>query len=468
MPESQITFLKGDKISSNTDYRDALPVNMYAVDRPMFGAQGYMKQEAGLTLHGTTAGISRGGLWNERVKQHYRVEGGSLVKIDKFGNQLVLGNILGADTVSLPYSFDSQVIIANGTFHRYNDQDGLQISADPIATGVIDGVWIDGYYFCTNGEDLFHTLAADELVFEAGTRVAEFMPDDSIGVGKTQDDKAIVFGRYTSEYFVNTGASVGFVFQRISGRTVKAGIIGTHCKTELDGKWYILGGRKEESPTIRILSVGQTQKVASKEIDQLIGQYTEDELKTAVLESYSEDGYSFVIVHLPNETLKFNETIVSKVGVDAAWSIIRTGTGDQPWRGKHGVNDPRLSVWIFGDKYAGQLGILDSSVATQYGEIAEWLLHTPFLYLNKQSLRQFEVEVLPGHTVFDDAVVSVALTFDGVFTGNEWFEMYGEASDYNKRFIIRRLGRAHDWVGITLRGASRSRMAFGRGVIEHG
>jgi hypothetical protein len=468
MPTSQITFLKGDKISSNTDYRDALPTNMYAVDRPMFGAQGYMKQEAGLTLHGVTAGRTRGGLWNERVKQHYRVEGSSLVKIDKFGNQLVIGTILGADTVSLPYSFDSQVIIGNGNFYRFSEQDGLQISSDPIANGVIDSVWIDGFYFCTNGEDLFHTLAADELAFEAGTRVAEFMPDDSIGVGKTQDDKAIVFGRYTAEYFVNTGNPTGFVFERISGRTVKAGIVGTHCKTELDGKWYILGGRKEESPTIRILSVGQTQKVASKEVDQILGQYTEDELKTAVLESYAEDGYSFVIVHLPNETLKFNETIVSKVGVDAAWSIIKTGTGSQPWRGKHGVNDPRLSVWIFGDKVTGQVGILDSSVATQYGEIAEWLLSTPFLYLDKQSIRKLEIEVITGHTVDEDATIAVSLTYDGVVNSNEWFEMYGDPNDYNKRFIIRRLGRVHDWVGIILRGASRSRMAFGRGMIEHG
>lgn len=30
-----LTFIKGDKVSSKTDYRDALPVNMYAVRRPI-------------------------------------------------------------------------------------------------------------------------------------------------------------------------------------------------------------------------------------------------------------------------------------------------------------------------------------------------------------------------------------------------------------------------------------------------
>ncbi len=67
MPENQpINLLKGDKVGSESDYRDALPVNMSGVSRPMYGSDGYMLQQPGLTEYGTGVGIDRGALWNER------------------------------------------------------------------------------------------------------------------------------------------------------------------------------------------------------------------------------------------------------------------------------------------------------------------------------------------------------------------------------------------------------------------
>ena len=62
----------------------------------------------------------------------------------------------------------------------------------------------------------------------------------------------------------------------------------------------------------------------------------------------------------------------------------------------------------------------------------------------------------------------VSLTYDGVSYGTEYIEEYGMINEYGKRFIVRRLGYVRDWFGMKLRGASRSRMAFARGFIEHG
>jgi hypothetical protein len=53
MPESIINLIKGDKAGDETDYRDALSVNMHTVLRPMFGVQGYMQQSYGLTKYGS-------------------------------------------------------------------------------------------------------------------------------------------------------------------------------------------------------------------------------------------------------------------------------------------------------------------------------------------------------------------------------------------------------------------------------
>ena len=37
-----IPFIKGDKVDDSTDFRDALPVNYYAVLRDIYGEKGYM------------------------------------------------------------------------------------------------------------------------------------------------------------------------------------------------------------------------------------------------------------------------------------------------------------------------------------------------------------------------------------------------------------------------------------------
>ena len=477
MPQqtSTITFIKGDKMGSETDYRDALPINMYAVNRPMFGAQGYMIQEPGLTLLGTGSGIDRGGVWNERFKSHFRLSGTNFIEVAKDGTETVLGSIPGTDTASLPYSFITQAIIANGNYYLYDPTNGFREVTDPDVRGPIDAVWINGLYVFTDGEFLYRTEAGDESSIEPiKFATSEFSPDPTLGVGKTQDNKLMAFNRYSIEYFVDTSDSLTFGFNRLEARAIKLGPVGTHCKFEMGNKWYILGGRKEEAVSLHAVTVGSSVKMASREVEKVIGKYNEDELSTVVIEGYEEDGYNFMLIHLPGETLKFNETIASSVGIDNAWTIVRTGVtkGNEfnpvPWRGKHGIFEARLGQWVFGDKLNSNIGILDNTVSTQYDEIAEWLLFTPFLYLEKMSVDEIDIETIPGFTGSDDATVFISLSYDGVTFGREWTELYGAPNDYTKNFIIRRLGYVSTWLGIRMRGATRSRMAFGKSEISYG
>lgn len=464
-----VSLIRGDSIGTETDYRDKLPVNMYAVLKPIFGAPGYMIQEPGLRQHGTGTGVDRGGVWNERQIAHYRISGGDMVSVADDGTVATLGSVPGSGTASLPYSFNTQGVVADGKFFLYDAADGFREVVDPDLGSPIDCVWVDGYFFFTDGEFIYHTDITDESSIDPlKFATAEFMPDPSLGVGKTQDNKVIVFGRYSTEYFVNV-AQENFAFQRVATRAIKIGIVGTHAKVEAGDAWFILGGRKSEAISVHRIGVGAAEKVATREIDKIIGQYTETELSPSVVESYEEDGYAFVIVHLPSHTLKLNVTLAQKAGIDQAWSVMKSDVdGDSPWRAKHGVFDPRLGQWVYGDKLTAKIGILDSEIATHYGNISEWLLHTPFQMLEGQSIDELELETVPGHTGNSDATVFVSLTYDGVTHGKEWTEMYGLPNDYGKRFILRRLGYVSDWVGFKLRGATRSRMAFARATVKHG
>lgn len=469
MPKLPVPFIKGDTIGDETDYRDALPVNMYAVARPIFGADGYMVQNYGLSLFGNGTGIDRGGFYNDRQKNHFRVSGTDFIEVDENGVANVLGTVTGSDPVTLDYSFNTQAVLANKRFYYYDTTNGFVENTDPNLGDPIDFVWVDGYYFFTDGENLYHTTLADETVIDPlDFGVAQFMPDGSLGVEKTQDDKVIVFGRYSTEFFVND-ASAEFAFTRVASRAIKKGIVATHCKAELNGAWYILGGARYENIAVHVLGVGSANKISTREVEKVISQYDEPELVNSVVEAYTIDKTNFIKVHLPNEVLLFNESVAKKLGLEDAWTILKSDVlGDTPDRAIYHVFDARVGEWIVGDKQTSNLGILDRTVATQYDEITEWLLFSPFIYLESNSIDEFEIEIIPGHTMTDDATVFISLTYNGVTYGKEWTEEYGMINDYNKRFIVRRLGYVRDWVGIKLRGATRSRMAFARGFITHG
>jgi hypothetical protein len=179
------------------------------------------------------------------------------------------------------------------------------------------------------------------------------------------------------------------------------------------------------------------------------------------MEARMEDDVTFVLIHLPNETLCFNATIAQSFGKERAWSILKTDIeGDVVYRGINGIFDARIGKWLYGDKQNEVIGQLDNTVFTQYEAAVEWLLYTPFLKLDGASVDEIEIETIPGHTSTDDATVATSLTYNGVTYGNEWWNLYGEPSDYGQRFILRRLGYVSDWVGFKFRGATESRMSF--------
>jgi len=469
MPTAQVNLIKGDKVSSLTDYRDSLPVNMYAVKRDILGSKGYMLCYPGISSFTTGYGIDRGAIYNERQKTQFRVSNDKLIKISSSGTVTSLGDIAGSSQVAMPYSFNTQAIIADGNMFLYSPDTGFSQITDSDLGSPIDGVWIDGYYFLTDGEYIYHTDIDDETSIDPlKFATAEFMPDPSLGVGKTQDNKVIVFGRYTIEYFVDI-ATDNFSFQRVETRAQKIGIVATHAKCESGTSWYFTGGRKNDSISVFMLGVGSSQKISTREIDKIISKYTEPELSDMRMESRMEDDTTFILVHLPEETLCFNETIASSFGIEAAWTILKTDIeGDTPYKAINGIFDANLGAWVYGNKTSDKIGKLDNSIFTQFGEKVEWLLYTPFLKLETLSIDEIELDTIPGHTVDEDATVALSLTYDGLTYGKEWFQTYGQPLDYHQRFTIRRLGYVGDYVGFKMRGATKSRMAFSNFKVTYG
>ena len=469
MPQMPIQLLAGDTVDDQTDYRDAMPVNMSGILRPIFGSQGYMLQQPGITQYATGLGRDRGATWNDKFQQHFRLSNTAFISVGATGTVTNLGTILNTDQASFANSFNTQAIVADGAYWLYDPTDGFRQVTDPDVGNPIDIVWVDGYYVMTDGEYLFHTdLTDEESIDPLKYATAEFSPDPTIGLSLTMDDKIIAWNRYTTEYFANT-ANEFFAFTRLSSRTVKYGLVGTHCKAEIGGEFFFMGGPREGNVSIYKLDVGGATNISSREIDKLISQYSETLLAECVLETRIVDNYAYLVVHLPNDTVMLNIKIGAAAGWDKAWCVLRSSvtTGDT-YRGINAIFEPRRGQWVMGDKVSSRIGYLDMSVATHYGIIAEWVLFTPLMYMEAASVDEMMIQTIPGFTAFDDAQVFFSTTYDGQFYSMEAIMQYGAPSAYTRRFIGRQIGYVPNYIGFKLRGASRSRMAFAAGSVVYG
>ncbi len=457
-----LPLIKGNR-NADLDYRDNLPVNFTAVSRQVKGDDGYLLTHDGLTEFASTNGVARGGVFNERFNQHYRVSGNQFEQISANGDVETIGIISGTSICSFANSFNTQAILSDGKYYLWDGATLTQV-LDPELGVPIDITWFRNIYVMTDGESLFQTDINNEYsISPLKYSSSEFASDPIIGVARNDQNQILAFNRYSTEYFYfNASAPSGTsVLQVITGKAIKVGIVGTHCKTELDGLFFILGGRKEESPSIHAITGSQVQTVASREVDKLISQYDELELSTVVLESRVVDRDKFIIVHLPNETLLYNLTIAKKVGNEGAWTIIKSGVEiDEPWRGKFGIFDPRASKWIYGDIKENKLGYLDVNLAAQYGEQVECICYTPIMTgLETLSVNNFELDTITGYAIPEMTCFN-AYSSDGVTWQQERTTVVSEQDNYNRRFIVRDIFYVREDFSMRFRFTSKYKMAF--------
>lgn len=472
-----ITLIQGDGLdSSKVDYRDSLAVNMYAIPRDILGAQGYMQQIHGLTNHGTSSGVSGGGIWcsADGFAGHYRVQGNDFVSVSSSGVVTVLGTVSGTGQATLWFSFDNIAIVRDSKLWYYSPSRGFRQIVDNATLGSVVGSPISGCYvssimFLTDGQRIYHSQfdefggqPAEEVWLVNAESVPEFVADHTYALRQAENDEVIVFGSRSIEHFYLTGAE-NFAFSPVNQKASRLGVVGSHSMALMSGKWYLVGRHQEAAPSIYIYAAGSNQKVASREIEQILSKYTEAQLETISVDALVQDDVEMIIFHLPDMTLLFNPTIAAAAGTKASWSILKTDVyGDAPYRAKDFVQDPRVNKWLVGDRIDGTLGVFDDAVSTHYGATAEWILFTPSIKAESLSIDELEIETIPGMVgAIDDAAVFVSQTQDGRNYGLEYTMSYGSKYDYGQRFIGRRLGFVRDWVGFKFRGASSNRMAFG-------
>ena len=455
----QIPILSGIYADAAPDFRTSYPKNLVPVPKQTGISGGYLRPADGVVEAGTGPGVGRGGInWNGVL---YRVMGTKLVSIAENNTVTEIGDVGGTNRVTFDYGFTYLAIASNNNLFLYDGTTLTQVT-DPDLGVVLDVVWVDGYYMTTDGEFLVITDLADPFAVNPLKYGSSEADPDPINALLKLRNEVYALNRNTIEVFDNVGTT-GFPFQRIAGAQIQKGAVGTHaCCVFMDNITFMGGGRNE-APSIFMGANGSTQKIATREIEQILATYTETQLASAFLEERIDKAHQFLIIHLPNHTLVFDGAATQAMGEPVWFTLSSTLTGDSQWKAQS-------VIWVY-DKWQvynptnTQFGYLDDSISSHWGVDIGWEFGTQITYneSNGAIFHQLELVALTGHVAADTSpTIWTQYSSDGETWSVEKPVRAGTLGQRAKRLVWLQQGYMNNWRIQRFRGTSEAHISISR------
>ncbi|MEB2600061.1 packaged DNA stabilization protein [Burkholderia cenocepacia] len=220
--------------------------------------------------------------------------------------------------------------------------------------------------------------------------------------------------RYQIPVLDNVGGT-GFPFQENVGATIQKGVIGPYAKTLTSQGFAFVGGAPGEAPSVWLsVGMGIATKIAAREVEMILGQYTDQQLYTATLEYRAEKEQQFIYLHVPDYTLVY-DVAGSQVAQQPLWFLLDSSMdGNGAWRAWHPVYC--YGKFLVGDKYDQRIGFIDSTTAAQYGTNARWQFDTIFAYNQAHGFAVSSLELIGTYgraALGENDTMSLQYTDDG-------------------------------------------------------
>ena len=435
----QIPIFDGIYADATPDFRTSYPINMVPVPKSTGISAGYLRPAEGIIETITGPGVSRGAIyWKDLI---YSVMGTRLVSIGSDNTVTDIGEVTGTDRVTFTYGFNNLAIAANKLLYLYNSTDGLRQVTDTDLGFVYDVTWIDGYFMTTDGEFLVVTELNDPTQVNPLKYGSSESDPDPIVALQVLRNEVYALNEYTIEVFQNRGGE-GFPFQRNAGAKIPKGCVGTHANCVFMEQIAFIGGGYNEAPSIYLGLNGRTQKIATREIDQILQTYTRQELATAFLQEKVDQGHQHLVVQLPRHTLVFDGAAVEPTGKLIWFNLSSEIVGTGKWKADS-------LIWAY-DRWntfhteTAQIGHLTNTVSTQWGEKVGWRFGTTVLYNEANGVLFHELELisLTGSTAFGkEPIIWTQYSEDGVTWSTEKYIDAGKTGERQKRLVWFKQGK---------------------------
>ena len=389
----QIPVLEGIYTNTDDGFRVSYPRNMTPVVLYTGISQGFLKPAEGIkTITKDLPGMDRGGINFNGVC--YRVAGNQLIRVDQDNTFTTIGEVAENNDpfARLDYSFDYLSISSGGNLYLFNkDTEVLQQVMDDDLLTVVDHIWIDGYFMTTDGEFLVVTELNDPFSVLATKYGSSEVDSDPVLALLKLRNEPYALNRYTIEVFSNVGGT-GFPFQRIDGGHIQRGTVGTFaCCVFNNDLLAFVGGGRNEPISVWFGANASSTKIATREVDLILAEFTEEQLSQVLVESRIIESHQFLYIHLPDRTLVYDH-LASQQAQTPVWHVLSSGIGISQYRARNFVYC--YNRWLVGDARASQLGSLTPSVSTHFNEVVEWQVATPILYNETNGGLIHEIQLL--------------------------------------------------------------------------
>lgn len=456
---AQVNILSGIYTNQASDFRVSYPRNMVPIPVPTGISTAYLRPADGLISLGEGPGKDRGGINWEGIC--YRVMGPHLVSIGANGDVTILGDVGVGGHVTLDYSFDFLSIASGGRPFFYANG-VLNAPTDPDFGTVKDMIFLDGYFVFTDGEFIGVTELTDPFSvnpFKYGS--SEIDPDPLVKLLVLRNELQAV-NRYSIEAFEDIGGEF-FPFQRIEGAHIQRGCIGKDACTIFLENIAFLGGGHNEAPAVWLGSNGSSINISTREIDQILLEYTEEELSLALMEARITNAQKLLYLHLPNQTLVYDGA-ASKVINEPVWHVLTSAlVGLGAYRAANFVYC--YDKWLCGDPTSHTHGHLTDLVSTHYGEKVGWEINTLIIYNegNGAIFKEIELVCLTGRVELGlNPSVWTSYSLDGITWSQEKVRTLGKIGATDKRINWYQQGFMRNWRIQKFRGNSDSLLTIAR------
>ena len=462
---TQFALMKGSKTSEDARYLDALPVNMTPIPAQTNNASGYLRSFKGIELLFECDGPSMGGLYNDLLQKEYRILGHKLYEDDK-----VVGDLVNPVMANVCHSPNRQAFVDDGKLKFFSNGQITELKNWTKAekpgpneppffdlTGVIDVDRHQGRFVWLNKKRFGATSLENEQRpdFVAPFYSPESDPDNNKAIRSCFGKYVAVFGRHTTEFFSLTG-DANNLYQTQKNMETQCGIVATPAVCLFGESFAAIGSGKNEALGVVVISPGKYQKISTATIDIILAKYKESELSEALIEYVTRDDQALLLVHLPNETLGYQTK-------QNSWFQLKSDIrGDAPYTGRHILYNHDKGLTI-GDRNQGRVGVLTDKVCSQYDELVEHLLYTPFIQVNakrgKVPLYDLGFSSITGHVAKAQRLY-ISITFDGMHYGNERTIEFNEPLDFTSKTLVSDVGAVEGSIGFKLRWVTKDNVSI--------
>jgi hypothetical protein len=456
----QIPIINGIYSDRNADFRTAYPRNLIPVPKQNGISQGYLRPADGIELFAMGGGVDRGGInWNGVC---YRVMGDQFCYVTANGTLSVIDVIANdGEQVFFDYSFDRLAIVSAGQMF-YSTGGALQKVLDVDLGQPRSVVFVDGYFMTNDAFNLVVTDLADPTsinVLKYGS--AEADPDQIMRVLKLRNEPVAV-GRHSIEFYTNTGGNL-FPFQRIAGAMVARGSIGRAAACVFQDAIAFVGGGRNEPPAVWMGVNGQSSKISTREIDQILQSYTSEKLAKTLVETRIDSSHNMLLIHLPNQTLVY-DAAASQQMEQAIWFTLDSGLLEpSAYRLRNLVWC--YDKWIGGDQTSNNLGVYTNKTSSHFGGVIQWDFSTAIVYNEGRGAVFHEIELvaLSGRAEFGkDPVIWTSYSTDGETWSQERAKNIGKSGERNTRISWLQQGHMRNLRVQKFRGTSDAFISFAR------